>query len=248
MYASHQQKQLVRSSALEWATLVGRAHQVRIITEHHALSHSATRTSVKPSQWGAPNARLMSLWEPPDCVYSIVPHFPGISSISPPLPHSARTSREAATRYSEVMARTLQLALLFSIFFPSLLALPTGDAGQYPLSSMPASRKDAKVLVLGGGMAGITAARALHDQGIDDFIVIEGRHELGGRMMSHTFGAPERQYTVELGANWIQGTQSPGGPENPIWTLAKTHALRTKRSEYFEGLGTKLCFVVTRPG
>jgi len=36
-----------------------------------------------------------------------------------------------------------------------------------------------KVAVLGGGMAGIIAARTLHEQGILDFVVVEGRTELG---------------------------------------------------------------------
>ena len=94
------------------------------------------------------------------------------------------------------------------------------------------------MLILGGGMAGITAARTLHDQGIDDFIVVEARHEIGGRMLSHTFGEPGRQYTVELGANWVQGTSHGDGPENPVWTLAKKHHLEARLSSYFEGLCT----------
>lgn len=28
-------------------------------------------------------------------------------------------------------------------------------------------------------------------------------------------------YIVELGANWISGTGTPGGPENPVWTFSK---------------------------
>ena len=45
-------------------------------------------------------------------------------------------------------------------------------------------------------------------------------------MLSHTFGEPGRQYTVELGANWVQGTRTGDGPENPVWTLAKKHGLK----------------------
>ena len=36
-----------------------------------------------------------------------------------------------------------------------------------------------RVAVLGGGMAGIIAARTLHEQGVDDFVIIEGRDTLG---------------------------------------------------------------------
>ncbi|EKM52553.1 uncharacterized protein PHACADRAFT_126448 [Phanerochaete carnosa HHB-10118-sp] len=87
-------------------------------------------------------------------------------------------------------------------------------------------------------MAGITAARALHEAGVTDFIVVEAGHELGGRLMSHRFGAPGREHTVELGANWVQGTRRGDGPENPVWTLAKKHGVRTQRSAYFDGLTT----------
>lgn len=123
--------------------------------------------------------------------------------------------------------------LTFVWYIPTAFSLPT--LSQTPLSTV---QKDAKVLILGGGMAGITAARTLHDQGIDDFIVIEASHEVGGRMLSHTFGEPGRQYTVELGANWVQGTRTGDGPENPVWALSKKHGLDTRFSSYFDGLGT----------
>lgn len=55
--------------------------------------------------------------------------------------------------------------------------------------------KDATVLILGGGVSGITAAKTLSEQGIKDFKIIEARSELGGRMQSQTFG----QVTVEVG-------------------------------------------------
>ncbi|KAF8263148.1 amine oxidase [Lactarius quietus] len=84
---------------------------------------------------------------------------------------------------------------------------------------------DTQVLILGGGVAGIIAARTLAAQGITDFLIVEARDELGGRMRSTTFGAPNRQLTVELGANWIHGTQEGDGPVNPIFELARKHNL-----------------------
>lgn len=122
-----------------------------------------------------------------------------------------------------------------------LLAVPALALPPYPIPDqtplhVPQPAKDARVLILGGGVAGITAAHALYKQGVEDFIIVEARHELGGRMMSHTFGAPGSQYTVELGANWVQGTRTGKGPENPIWTLAKKHGIRTQVSRYFDGL------------
>lgn len=131
---------------------------------------------------------------------------------------------------------SLAFLLLFHVLIlPALCRPPVPPTSQTPLLA-PHSTKDARVLILGGGVAGITAAHALHERGIEDFIVVEAREELGGRMMSHVFGAPDRQYTVELGANWVQGTRTGDGPENPIWTLAKKHGIRTQFSSYFDGL------------
>jgi polyamine oxidase len=71
-------------------------------------------------------------------------------------------------------------------------------------ASLPLSRrqqeKHATVLILGGGVAGVIAAKTLTEQGIKDFKIIEARGELGGRLHSETFGEPGRQATVEVGA------------------------------------------------
>jgi polyamine oxidase len=57
--------------------------------------------------------------------------------------------------------------------------------------------KGATVLILGGGVAGVIAARTLHEKGITNFKIVEARDELGGRMMSHKFGAPGHEVTIE---------------------------------------------------
>lgn len=58
------------------------------------------------------------------------------------------------------------------------------------------TRKNAQVLILGGGVTGIIAARTLEEQGITDYLIVEARPELGGRMMSHTFG--RNKNTIEV--------------------------------------------------
>jgi len=92
---------------------------------------------------------------------------------------------------------------------------------------------NATVLILGGGMAGVIAARTLHDKGIDDIIVVEGLPELGGRLTSYTFGAKGKQYQVELGPYWIQGTQTGSGPANPVYSLAQKHNLSTVYTDWY---------------
>ncbi|KAJ5100587.1 hypothetical protein N7456_006639 [Penicillium angulare] len=90
------------------------------------------------------------------------------------------------------------------------------------------------VAILGGGMAGVAAAQALSNSSIHDFVIIEYQSQLGGRVHHTTFGKDENgdPYTVELGANWVQGLGSPGGPENPIWTFAKKWDLNNTYSNY----------------
>ncbi|CAF3949165.1 unnamed protein product [Rotaria sordida] len=79
-----------------------------------------------------------------------------------------------------------------------------------------------KVVVLGGGVAGVIAARTLYENGVNDFVLVEAESDLGGRMKHTKFAG----YTVELGANWIQGTMNTAThKENPIWTLTKKYNL-----------------------
>ena len=98
----------------------------------------------------------------------------------------------------------------------------------------PPVSKHHKVLILGGGVTGVIAARTLHQNGIDDFLIVEARHELGGRMMSHTFAGK----TIELGANWIQGTQTGNGPANPIFELATKHNITSQSNDGFGSVST----------
>ena len=80
------------------------------------------------------------------------------------------------------------------------------------------SNLDAKVLILGAGMSGVNAARTLYDNGTTDFIVIEAKSQIGGRMV---LGEIKPGVYVELGANWIQGVD-PNQPErHPIFALAQ---------------------------
>ncbi|KAH9948514.1 amine oxidase [Amylocystis lapponica] len=95
-----------------------------------------------------------------------------------------------------------------------------------------------RVLILGGGVTGVIAARTLHEQRITNFAIVEARDELGGRLKSTTFGTPGRQSTIELGANWVQGTQTDDGPANPIWTLAQKHGLKTQPNDWYGSITT----------
>ncbi|XP_033117999.1 polyamine oxidase 1-like [Anneissia japonica] len=60
------------------------------------------------------------------------------------------------------------------------------------------SENDAKVLILGAGAAGLKAAEVFHDQGMNDFIIIEGTNHTGGRVADVLFAGMR----VDIGASW----------------------------------------------
>ena len=64
---------------------------------------------------------------------------------------------------------------------------------------------DCDVLVVGAGLAGLTAARELAGAGLD-VQVLEARDRVGGRTLSQSVGdRPED--LVELGGQWVGPTQ-----------------------------------------
>lgn len=98
----------------------------------------------------------------------------------------------------------------------------TGPEAPSARSTMPGSgsepRNRADVIVVGAGMAGVAAARALADGGAR-VIVIEARDRVGGRV--HTlrdFG----EVPVEAGAEFIHGSRAA------IWDAVRTAGLRTQ--------------------
>ncbi|KIM51763.1 hypothetical protein SCLCIDRAFT_1165699 [Scleroderma citrinum Foug A] len=113
------------------------------------------------------------------------------------------------------------------------LSLVAGALAQANITNVGPPPNNTKVLILGGGMAGIIAARTLHEQGVDDFVVVEAKTELGGRMIPKAFGLTGRQFVVELGPSWIQGTQEGNGTANPIWLLAQKHNLSTVYNDIY---------------
>ncbi len=81
----------------------------------------------------------------------------------------------------------------------------------------------AAVVVIGAGMAGLTAARALRDDR-RRVVVVEGRDRIGGRIWTNRDLGPP----LDLGASWIEG----GGPANPIARLAKRFGVETKVTDW----------------
>ena len=58
-----------------------------------------------------------------------------------------------------------------------------------------------KVIIIGAGFAGLSAAYSLYKKNID-FIILESRNRIGGRVFSHTMDETEN-LVIELGAEWV---------------------------------------------
>jgi monoamine oxidase len=82
------------------------------------------------------------------------------------------------------------------------------------------------VVVIGAGMAGLTAARALAEAGLK-VLVVEAQDRIGGRILTRHIG----EEAIELGAEFIHGRP----PE--LWALIDEAGLET-----YERKGTQLCF------
>nr|WP_231987493.1 NAD(P)/FAD-dependent oxidoreductase [Mycobacterium sp. E2238] len=96
-------------------------------------------------------------------------------------------------------------------------------APHHPPSARPPRPDTRSVLVVGAGMAGLSAARSLADAGWP-VRVIEARDRIGGRV--HTdrdWGVP-----LEMGASWIHGTA-----DNPLVQLARQAGAQLVTTDYY---------------
>ncbi len=80
-----------------------------------------------------------------------------------------------------------------------------------------------RIIVVGGGIAGLAAARDLHDAGYD-VVVLEAKDHLGGRVWTDRSTGK----ALDMGASWIHGVK-----KNPISRLAEELGLRREPTDYY---------------
>ena len=98
----------------------------------------------------------------------------------------------------------IKFSLIFSAFFNGhLLSAENNTSSQ-------------KVIVIGGGIAGISAARKLHDEG-QEVLILEARDRIGGRIHTINLGGEP----VDLGATWLNGERN-----NPVAEAASKYQIK----------------------
>jgi polyamine oxidase len=107
-------------------------------------------------------------------------------------------------------------------------ALVVGQSGCTPsLNANTAPKEVAKsnyadILVIGAGVAGLTAARGLKAKGFN-VIILEARDRIGGRIWTdNSLGVP-----LDLGAAWIHRING-----NPLTKLAKQFQIQTRNTDF----------------
>ena len=92
----------------------------------------------------------------------------------------------------------------------SLSLIPSAD-------TVTIGTKDTKILILGAGISGVSAAKTLNGLGYTNFQIIEGAGKVGGRV---AFPIDLGGYTAELGAVFVNGAEM-----NPLFPLLQKYNL-----------------------
>lgn len=82
-----------------------------------------------------------------------------------------------------------------------------------------------RVVIVGAGVAGLTAAKKLEESGQFELTLLEAQDRIGGRVWTKPIG----NHYVEGGAQFIMGED-----QNPIYLLAKSHNLIEAKEEQDE--------------
>ncbi len=109
---------------------------------------------------------------------------------------------------------------------PTALLLPQlgCDSESEPDKNITPRNPDESIVIVGAGVAGLSASRTLRTLGITDVTILEARERVGGRVWTSQdwAGTP-----LDLGASWIHGISG-----NPIDALARNAGVRTITTDY----------------
>ncbi|XP_071809334.1 uncharacterized protein [Asterias amurensis] len=123
----------------------------------------------------------------------------------------------------EFTLKLLTFSAYLAVVFFTVICQSVHGASRRDRRAESSSDNHAKVLILGAGASGLQASRILHDAGMDDFIIIEGADQIGGRVRSTTFA----NRSIEIGAGWTYGPVRP-----MVYKLVNDLNLERRASNY----------------
>jgi hypothetical protein len=95
---------------------------------------------------------------------------------------------------------------------------PTRSPTRRPPTRSPSSDEVVDVAIVGGGVAGLSAARSLTLGGVNDWVVLEGQARVGGRARSERWSGT----TINTGAYYVSGTDNG----NPFYEAIKRYGIK----------------------
>ncbi|XP_009993010.1 PREDICTED: spermine oxidase isoform X1 [Chaetura pelagica] len=104
----------------------------------------------------------------------------------------------------------------------------SADSTDDPLSSGLRRKRQPRIVIVGAGLAGLSAAKALLESGFTDVTILEATDRIGGRVQSVKLG----HATFELGATWIHGSHG-----NPVYHLAEDNGLLEETTDGERSVG-----------
>ncbi|XP_029449295.1 spermine oxidase isoform X2 [Rhinatrema bivittatum] len=104
----------------------------------------------------------------------------------------------------------------------------SSDSTDDPLSSGLRRKRQPRIVVIGAGLAGLSATKSLLEKGFTDVTILEASDRIGGRVQSVKF----EHATFELGATWIHGSNG-----NPIYHLAEDNGLLEETTDGERSVG-----------
>jgi monoamine oxidase len=109
----------------------------------------------------------------------------------------------ALARQHRAMTRRRFLKIGTAVLADAVVVGPL--TGAEPPARTPAQGRQADVVIVGAGLAGLTAARALVQAGVTSVLVLEARDRVGGRTLNQDIGGGR---VVEAGGQWVGPTQT----------------------------------------
>ncbi|BAQ60798.1 amine oxidase [Geminocystis sp. NIES-3708] len=111
------------------------------------------------------------------------------------------------------------------LYLTSLVLATTLSSQKLAISNQIKTKK--KVIIIGAGIAGLSAARSLQNKGFE-VVLLEGRNRIGGRLWT---SRKWKDAPVDMGASWIHGKEG-----NPITQLAKSANAKLFPTTYNNGI------------